>query len=129
MGKKEKTKLKSKSGGGTDGHARYGGDANNEEFGEDAGAAAIAGWGPQSNTGDRIDGFGAGGWGESPVEEEQPLTWHPEPGGGTWDAPAPDMGTLPYRYSYLYSPIKIVIFRSMDGRGRGRNPRFIRIRT
>jgi hypothetical protein len=107
MGKEKKSKLKSKTAGGTDGNGRFGGDANNEEFGEDASAAAISGWGPQSNAGERIDGFGPGGWGESPVEEQQPLTWYPEPGGGgTWDAPAPDIGALPSGWM----PLSILIY-------------------
>jgi len=57
MGKKDKTKLKSKSGGGSDGHGK---DANHvEQYGEEASAANIAGWDPrQSHAGERIDGFG-----------------------------------------------------------------------
>lgn len=92
MGKKDKTKLKSKSGGGSDGHGRDA--ANNVELSEDPGAAAIAGWGRSSHAGaDKIDGFGPGGWGDNITEEHQHVAWQPEPGGGgTWDAPAPNIG-------------------------------------
>lgn len=92
MGKKEKTKLKSKNGGGSDGHAR---DANNVDYSHEPDPAPHSSWGPHGHAGDRIEGFGPEGWRGSPVEEPQHLTWQPEPGGGgTWDAPAPNIGTL-----------------------------------
>jgi len=127
MGKKEKTKLKSKSAGGTEGNTRS---SERDDFDEDADPATIAGWGPQSNAGDKIDGFGPDGWGEGHVEEQQPLAWQDEPGGGgTWDSPAPDLGTVRRRCSHPNLFIGIAILRSMDGRQGGRNPGFVWVRT
>ncbi|KAG8749738.1 hypothetical protein FRC14_001142, partial [Serendipita sp. 396] len=91
MGKKDKLKAKAKGAGGS-------GENPEVTFGDitaagDGGVtAAESAHGLRTSlAGDRIEGFGPDGWGESPVDEQKYTHWRPDPNADTWDAPAPDI--------------------------------------
>ncbi|KAG8834901.1 hypothetical protein FRC17_006448, partial [Serendipita sp. 399] len=89
MGKKDKSKPKSKAAGGS-------GENPEVTFGDvfaagyDGVTAAEGANGTRiSLAGDRIEGFGPEGWGESQGDEQK--YWHPDPNAESWDHPTPDI--------------------------------------
>lgn len=68
--------------------------ADTEGF-DDSGHGAAAGgdWGPIPE--EKIDQFGASGWGESPIDETGHMPWRPDPNADHWEeAPAQNIRTL-----------------------------------
>ncbi|CAG7848458.1 SubName: Full=Uncharacterized protein {ECO:0000313/EMBL:KIM29612.1} [Serendipita indica DSM 11827] len=86
MGKKDKAKSKTKGNAASDENARAAGGDVIMNGVEPGGVAAGSAW-----RSSHIDGFGAKGWGESPVDEQKNLHWLPDPNTSDWDTPVPDI--------------------------------------